>query len=426
MDTAPERLRIAVVGAGIIGACAAHELVRRGHEVTLVEAAVPGGEQAASFGNGAFISPASIIPMAMPGLWRQVPGYLSDPTGPLTIAPASLPRLLPWLCRFLWANATMPRARRTVAALHALLQDGPARHAALAAEIGAPGLIRRDGLLYAYPDRAAFAAEARSWSLRRDHGLVWRELEGEALRTAEPALSPRYGFGILLESGAHCTDPGAYVAAIVARACAAGAVLRRARATGFDMSGGRLGALLTDAGPLPCDRAVIATGIGGAALARRAGDRVPLEAERGYHLAIPGAGVTLRRPVMPSDGRMANTMTAGCLRAAGQVELSRADAAPNWARAEVLLGHLRDTYPGLEIPAEGLQRWQGNRPSTPDGLPVIGPARAAGVFHAFGHGHVGLNAGPATAALLADLIGGRPPAIDPDPYAVGRFRWRGR
>jgi len=417
----PSTSRIAIIGAGITGACIALELIQRGHQVSLLDADTPGGEQAASYGNGAFISPASIIPMSMPGLWRSVPGYLLDRTGPLTIAPTSLPRLTPWLIRFLLSNATMQRARRTAAALHALLQDGPERHLTLATEAGVPQMIRRDGLLYAYPDRTAFEAEARAWRLRRDLGLVWRELEGEALHEAEPALSRRYGFGLILDSGAHCTDPGAYVAAIVARAVALGVVFQRTRATGFETVGNRLTALKTDSGLLPCDIAVVANGIGGAALARQLGDHVPLESERGYHVAIKAPSVTLKRPVMPSDGKMANTMVAGCLRASGQVELSRTEAPPNWRRAEVLLGHLRKTYPELDIPANGVLKWQGNRPSTPDGLPVIGPSRHSQVYYAFGHGHIGLNAGPATAALLADLIECKPPAIDPAPYVRTRF-----
>jgi D-amino-acid dehydrogenase len=94
---------------------------------------------------------------------------------------------------------------------------------------------------------------------------------------------------------------------------------------------------------------------------------------------------------MPSDGKMANTMTAGGLRAAGQVELAASDAPPNWARAAVLLRHLRQTFPGLAREDSAVSQWMGCRPSTPDGLPVIGPARGcADIVHAFGHGHVGL------------------------------------
>src|SRR5262249_36739778 len=97
-----------------------------------------------------------------------------------------------------------------------------------------------------------------------------------------------------------------------------------------------------------------------------------------------------------------------------------------WKRAEVLLDHLRRTYPALagDIPRERLSFWMGHRPSTPDGLPVIGPASAChDVVHAFGHGHVGLAAGPATARLVADVIAGRKSPISIQPYSATRFRW---
>src|SRR3954469_12548872 len=102
-------VRIAGAGAGMIGAATAWELSKDGQEVTLIEPDEPGGPQAASYGNGAWISPASIIPMSVPGLWRKVPGYIADARGPFTIRPTAIAGLLPWLLRFLWAGATQAR-----------------------------------------------------------------------------------------------------------------------------------------------------------------------------------------------------------------------------------------------------------------------------------------------------------------------------
>jgi D-amino-acid dehydrogenase len=419
-------LHVVVIGAGIVGATTALALLRDGHRVTIVEPGEPGGEQAASYGNGAWLSPASVVPMSMPGMWKKVPFYLADPLGPLTIRISALPRLLPWLARFLLAGATVPRVEATARALAPLLRDAPTRHAQLAMEAGVPELIRQDGLLYAYPDRQAFEAEALAWRLRRDNGVRWTELSAAELRACEPALESRYEFGALVAAGAHCTDPGAYVAALVRCAAAQGAALVRSRAIGFEITAGRLRAVQTDRGEVACDRAVIAAGVHAKPLAIAAGDRVSLASERGYHVVVAEPEAVLRRPVMPSDGKMANTMTSNGLRASGQVELASIEAAPNWARAQVLLDHLRRTYPALpnDIPAQRLSTWLGHRPSTPDGLPVIGPASAsADIVHAFGHGHVGLAAAPATAALVADVIAARTPPIPLVPYSPKRFRW---
>lgn len=419
------REHVVVIGYGIVGVSSAIALRKAGYRVTVLEPANPGGEQAASYGNGCWLSPASIIPMSMPGLWRKVPGYILDPEGPLTIRLRHLPRLAPWLWRFLRAGSSVQKVERTARALAGLLGDSPARHTALAQEAGKPDLIRQDGLLYAYPDRAAFEADALGWRLRRDNGIAWRELEGDDLHAFEPTLSARYRFGALVEAGGHCLDPGCYVAALARHARALGAVQMPLKALGFVMSSGRLTAIATDEGTVPCDRAVIAAGIRSKALAAQAGDRIPLESERGYHVEISNPAVAPHVPVMPCDGKMGNTVTRAGLRAAGQVELASVDSPPDWARAAILLRQLLVTYPGLgEEPSRlAVRRWQGHRPSTPDGLPVISPASGCpDIIHAFGHGHVGLAAGPMTGELVASLISGHPAPIDPAPFSATRFR----
>ncbi len=416
---------IVVIGGGIIGLCCAIELLRDGHPVTLLEPETPGGPHQASFGNGAWFSPASVVPTSLPGTWKKVPGYLRDPLGPLSIRWRYLPRLLPWLARYIRAGATVGRVEATARALRALIGDAPERHRRLAQEAGASDLVARQGLLYVFPSRADFEAEALPWRLRRDNGVRWLELSEDELRQQEPALDRRYTFGVLVQDGAHCLDPGGYVAALAAFAGTLGLERRVGNATGFRIVAGRLQTVQTTAGDISATRAVIAAGARSAPLAASAGDRVPLETERGYHVAITAPEATPRHPVMPSDGKMANTVTAGALRIAGQIELAGLDAPPDWRRAGILRDFVLRTYPGLprDLPDDRLSVWMGHRPSIADGLPVIGPAsRCTDIIHAFGHGHIGLAAGPLTGRLVADLLAGRPPVIDPAPYRPARFR----
>jgi D-amino-acid dehydrogenase len=413
-----------VIGAGIVGACTALALLREGHQVTILEPGTPGGEQAASYGNGCWLSPMSVIPPATPGLWRKVPGFLADPLGPLAIRWSYLPKVLPWLARYLASGWTEARVARTAVALRAMLREAPALHAALAEEAGVGQLIERRGLMYVYPSRAEFEAEAMAWRIRRQVGIEWLEWSAEELRQREPGLDRRYGFAALVEEGGHCRDPGAYVAALVALAEAQGARRVAARATGFRIEAGRLRAVTTEAGEIAADRAVISAGAHSKALAAAAGDRLPLESERGYHAMIEDPGAGPRTPLMPSDGKMSITWTDRGLRCAGQVEIAGIDAAPNWKRAEILRDHLLRSFPGLprDLPADRVKLWMGHRPSMPDGLPCIGPARATpDVIHAFGHGHVGLVAAPRTARLVAQILGRRPPELDPAPYSPARF-----
>jgi len=416
--------QVAILGGGILGACCALAAQAEGLSVTLIEPERPGGEQAASYGNGCWLSPQSVVPPAVPGLWKKLPKFLSDPLGPLAIRWPYLPRVAPWLVRYLWAGWTEEKVQRTAHALRRLVEGAPALHAALAEQAGVGHLIERKGLLYIYPSRKDFENEALAWRVRAATGVRWIEIEEDELRQREPDLDRRYTFGVLVEEGGNCRDPGAYVAALVNLAELQGMQRVNARATGFRIEGGRLRAVLTDQGEVAADRAVIAAGARSRPLARAAGDDVPLETERGYHAVIEGAEVGPRTPMMPSDGKMSVTMTEAGLRCAGQVEIAGLEAAPNWKRSEILRDHLLRSFPTLPrtLDPARVKVWMGHRPSMPDGLPVLGPASAsADVVHCFGHGHVGLVAAPRSAALVAAILAGRAPAAALRPYAAKRF-----
>ncbi|WP_424813733.1 NAD(P)/FAD-dependent oxidoreductase [Roseococcus sp. YIM B11640] len=416
--------QLVVIGGGVVGACVAIHAQRAGFEVTMIEPAAPGGEQAASYGNGCWLSPSSTVPPAVPGLWKKVPKFLSDPLGPLAIRWSYFPKVWPWLLQYLRAGSTEEKVLKTGHALRALVAGAPALHAALAEEAGVGHLIERRGLLYIFPDRAAFEAEALAWRVRAQTGVRWIEISEDELRQREPDLDRRYTFGILVEEGGHCRDPGAYVAALVALAEANGMRRVTARASGFRVEGRRLKAVHTDQGEVPAGRAVIAAGAYSKALAREAGDDLPLETERGYHAVIAHPEAAPKMPLMPSDGKMSITMTEQGLRVAGQVEIAGLAAAPNWKRADILRDHLLRSFPGLprEIASERIKVWMGHRPSMPDGLPCIGPAsQTTDILHCFGHGHVGLVAAPRSAELAVALIAGTRAPISAEPYSPRRF-----
>jgi D-amino-acid dehydrogenase len=413
--------KVIVVGAGIIGAVTALNLANAGWNVVLCDGHPPGSEAGASYGNGGWISPASIVPMSMPGLWRRIPGFLLDRNGPLTIDWMSLPRLAPWLVRFLWAGASKARVRRTAKRLNWLLHDGPERHLKLAQQTGQEHLILQKGLLYAYPDRAAFEAEALSWELRRENGVAYVEWDEAALRQSLPALGPGYRFAVHVVEGAHCRDTGRYVAGIVEAARLKGVRFRQSAATAIlDTVAPRV--VLGDGETLSAEHIVVAAGIHSGRLLQRLGVRIPMESERGYHVTVTSGETPFEIPVMPSTGRMANTPTDMGLRLSGQVELATVEKPPNWERAEVLQRHALASYPYLSADkAPDLRLWMGHRPSTPDGLPVIGPlSRYPRLIAAFGHGHIGIAAAPKTADLVLDALENRI-CDDARPFLPNRF-----
>ena len=214
------------------------------------------------------------------------------------------------------------------------------------------------------------------------------------------------------------------MAALADLARARGATFVRARANGFDVRDGRLRAVETGTGPVACDAAVVAAGVRSAALTATLGDRLPLEAERGYHVMIGDPEAGPRTPMMVSDAKMVVNAMDGGLRAAGQVEFAGLDAAPDWRRADILRAHLLGLFPDLplSVPTERTRVWLGNRPSMPDGRPCLGPSRATpDVVYAFGHGHIGLVASARTGRLVAQFVGGQPTEIAVEPFNPRRY-----
>ncbi|MET3910088.1 D-amino-acid dehydrogenase [Bradyrhizobium sp. S3.3.6] len=414
---------VVVIGAGIVGAATAIELLREGHQVTILEPGEIGGDHAASYGNGGWISRSLVVPTSVPGLWRHVPGYLMDPLGPLTIHWRYLPGLLPWLWRFLHSGSTIERVGRTAAAISGLISDCAERHRKLAQEADVPDLLQDTSLLHVFRKRSDFDANALAWRLRQQNGTTWRELDQGQLSSLEPDLDPRYTFAIAVD-GSVCVDPGRYVAALVDHACRRGATIRKGRARGFRIKSGRLQAVQTADGELACDRGVIATGAWSKELVRGLGDRVFLESERGYHAVIQDPEIKLKSRILFTDGKLAITTTPSGLRVTGQVELASLRAKPNWTRAHVLRDFALNAFPGMPktLPHTRQTFWMGHRPSTPDGIPVIGSAsKCADVIYAFGHGHIGMTAAPVTGRIVAEIISEKTPCIDPGPFSARRF-----
>lgn len=418
--------RLVVIGAGAVGVTIALHLRRLGHDVTLLSSDAPGSENAASYGNAGWLSPGSVVPISMPGMWKKVPGYLLDAQGPLRLRPSSLPHISLWLLRFVACGATRARARAIASALRPFLAGAADRHAALAAEAGVPELIQRKGLLIVYPDEAAYKADAFGWQLRRENGVRWNTLDRAALEAVCPGLSPRYGFAAQLPDGAHCADPGGYVAALATLARAQGVHFADGHVDGFVLEAGQVRGVRSSGRVVACDSIIVAAGMGARALGRMLGDSVPLVSERGYHVQVPGLAEEPPLPVMMSDLKFGITPMTGGMRAAGQVEFAPEGAPPDWRRARILLDCLRDGLPLVKIGGfSTVGHWMGNRPSTPDCLPVIGPSPSTrGVFYATGHGHLGLVSAPWTAELIGRMIGGDtvPEAAPYDPARFLRFR----
>jgi D-amino-acid dehydrogenase len=421
MATAAGGKTVGVIGAGMVGVTAASFLLRKGHDVVLLDPGNPG--EGTSFGNAGCFNGSSVVPMSMPGIIRNVPKWLVDPLGPLVVRLGYLPTVAPWLIRFVRAG-TPEKVAQQARALRTLLDDGIETLAPLVQDAGAQDLVQRVGHLFVYRSLGGWQRESAAWKLRADNGIAWDEFDADELRQLEPNLSRDYVKGVLVRENGHTTNPHRLVNSLASAFQRDGGRIDRKRAVGFDIQDGRLSAIRCDEGALSVDAAVIAAGIWSKPLAAELGDRIPLETERGYHLMIRDCEVTSRIPIADAQGKFVATPMELGLRLAGTVELAGLDAPPNWERAQILLRHAQRMFPALrsEYPEDRLSMWMGHRPSLPDSLPVIGASRRTrDVVYAFGHGHVGMACAAKTGKTVAEVVSEEPPQVDVGPFSPRRF-----
>lgn len=409
------RTEIAVIGGGVIGLACALRLAEGGHKTVLIEPATPGS--GASHGNAGTIADYAVMPVGTPSVLRNLPSLLLDRNSPLAIRRSAILGLAPWLIRFL--RESLPdRARANAAALGTLLSDAATLWQELAASIGATDLIRANGALYVYETGAAYQDAARDMATRRALGVSAELLDAATLARMEPALPPMAG-AAFFPKALFLSDPGAMVARLAQAVVAAGVVHLPHRADRLErLTGGQVRVQ----GPgldVTARKVVLAAGAHSRALALQAGDRIPLDTERGYHLEWDMPEPLLSRPACPTSRGFYLCPMTGRLRAAGTVELGGLTAPPSRHRLDRLEQGVRSIFPQLGRPDRS---WMGFRPSIPDSLPVIGPSAGGdAVIHAFGHGHIGLTLAPATARLVAAVVAGNSTDSALSPVRATRF-----
>jgi D-amino-acid dehydrogenase len=408
---------VVVIGAGIIGIAAACHLAEQGRSVLLLDRGEPG--HGASFGNAGAFAFSDVMPLASPGIMRKVPRWLLDPLGPLAIPPAYLPRIAPWLWRF-WRASRPAAAERSMIAQVALMRLSSAAMDALVVRAGLRNMVRADGTLELYESEAEWRAALPTWELRAAQGIAVTHLHGAAITELQPGLAPQFAHATFVPGWQTVTDPYLFTLGLLKHAMAHGAQFRRNEAIALEPEAEAVRIRLSDSGLVTARHVVIACGAWSRPLARLAGDDVPLETERGYNTTLPPGAFDLRRQLTFGGHGFVVTPIGGGVRVGGAVELGGLRRAPDFRRSAAMLAKAKRFLPALKT--EGGKPWMGFRPSLPDSLPVIGPARrSARVVYAFGHGHLGLTQAAATGAVIADLVAGRRPAIDIAPFSARRF-----
>ncbi|WP_295316858.1 FAD-dependent oxidoreductase [Roseobacter sp.] len=408
---------VAVIGAGIVGVSTGIWLRRAGFDVTLIDRAGPG--KGTSHGNAGILAACAMVPVTSPGLIRKAPGMLVSSDFPLFLRWTYLPKLAPWLVKYL-ANANDSDTRRIAAGIAPIVTDSVSQHKALTGDIGLGHWVTESDYCFGYRDRAAFDAESYTWGLRREAGFEPELIEGDDVREYEPNVSQQISCVAVVRDHGFIRDPGGYVGALAAAFEASGGKIVIADVKDFDLSGGKISAVETSEGRIGCDKAVLATGVWSKPLMRKLGLNVPLESERGYHIVFEAAENGPTRPMMIASGKFVATPMAQGVRCAGVVELGGLGAGPSKAPLKMLRRQAKAAFPRMTATQE--IEWLGHRPAPSDSLPLIGQIGKTGVWTGFGHHHIGLTGGPKTGRLLAGLISGQPTNMDMAPYAPERFR----
>lgn len=409
---------IVVVGAGVIGVTIAYELRRRGRSVILVDRDEPG--LGASYGNMASIAVTEFMPASRPAIWRQMPGWLLDPEGPVRIRPAYMPSLVPWFARFLAASrpSKLRQLEAQGAALCGRVYDDLLP---LLRDTGLSDMLTEEGCLALYADDAELAADRDHIEILERFGFAHRHLDGGEVRVLEPDISDRINKAVLFPDNRSIRDPYRLVLAIFDKFRELGGTFVKGEVVGFDMAASALKSVrLADGRAIDADKAVLCAGAYTARLSAMLRESIPLETERGYHTQIMSPGVSLSHSIIWPARAFMVTPTAGGLRVGGTVEMAGLDAPPDYRRSKITVKRALEALSGLRV--EGTSEWMGHRPALPDTVPVIGPsAKVSNVFYATGHGHLGLTYAATTGRIIGDIATGAPPPLDIRPYRVDRF-----
>jgi D-amino-acid dehydrogenase len=406
-----------VLGAGIVGVCAALHLAKRGLAVALIDRRAPGEET--SYGNAGIIEGNTYFPYPFPLKISALLKIAFKQAPEANYHLSYLPKLAPWLFAYL-RHSTAEAMFEFAAKMRPLFAASIAEHETLMRESGAERYLRTNGWLKVYRTARAFEAAKPDLDAIAAAGLAFEPLDLARSLALEPGLSPVFERGIFWPQAASVSNPQAVTRAYVALFRSLGGVTLTGDARSLHRSDGRW-RVDTSEGPVDAPDAVVALGPWASDVLDPLGIRLPLEVKRGYHRHFrPEGNRGLNRPVLDAEVGYAVVPMEQGLRLTTGAEFAHRDAPPTPVQFDRLMPQARALFP-LGAPVE-TEPWMGRRPCFPDSMPAIGRAPGQpGLWLDFGHAHWGLTLGPVSGRLLAEMMTGATPFTDPAPYSAARF-----
>ena len=413
--------KTAVLGAGIIGICCAIELRRKGLDVTLFDECPPG--EKTSSGNAGVICTAGIAPYASPTILPQLPAYATNTNPSFKFHwPHFLP-LLPWTTQFIF-NCNWTRYKQCLTSLSYISNDAVKLHKGLLQEANTFNLFRDRGWLKLYRTNEDFATSKRERENYDQHNVSTTILDRDDIQALEPVITRHYSKGILLDGSPFVTNPKSVCESYFNLFMTRGGKFQQDRILELLPQESNW-KITTPKCSHQFDNVVLALGADSLPFLSELKIKVPLAIERGYHLAFSMREMsTLSRSIIDTQkGLVMTPMNIGdeaLIRVTSAVNLIARKTSPRYSQILDLLPEMKTILPLGEQKLD--EPWVGHRPSTPDSIPVIGPAPDnPGLWLAFGHGHLGLTLGPKTGKLIASSISGEKIDLEAKAFSATRF-----
>lgn len=411
---------ILIVGGGLIGAASAYYLKQQGATVTLIDRGRFGG--GCSHANCGYISPSHILPLCKPGAVASTLKTMFKKNSPFAIRPRFDFELFGWLMTF----AGKCNYRDMIKAGHArhnLLESSRELYLSLMQSgVLDDCELHTDGLIFVHQSESHFKHFAETDKLlREEYGLGAQAYAGEELTALEPALKPGIAGGWLYECDSH-VRPDKVMSAWHRRLLEEGVnIIENCEFQSLNQSNGQVASIETSTGTMTADQIVFATGAWSPLLASQLKAKIPIQPGKGYSMTMPRPSICPKYPMIFEEHRVAITPMDSGYRIGSTMEFAGFDASINETRLQILTDGAKHYL--REPLAEPVQeKWAGWRPMSADGVPLIGKLpKFKNAWLAAGHSMLGLSMGTATGKLVAELIAGSDPHIDPQPYRIDRF-----
>ncbi|CAG1006624.1 D-amino-acid dehydrogenase [Phycisphaerales bacterium] len=410
--------RVIVVGSGIVGASCAYELALRGWSVELIDRAAFGA--GCSHGNCGYICPSHVYPLARPGAIAATLPLMFRPNSPFKVRIRPDLSLLAWFAKFSRC-CDARKAEETSIALHALLVAAKVRYEEIMALEKIDCDYEARGCLFISMHEAhmsAFEADNRRMIDRFGYGA--RRLNGAELARMEPTLRDGLGGAWMFDCDSHLRSDR-FMSGMKAVLTRRGVVIREnCEARALEGSGERAATLATSRGPLRADAFVFATGAWTPLLSELIGIRLPIVPGKGYSVTARRPAHCPAYPMVFDEHRVAITPFGTGYRIGSTMEFAGYDERLRPERI-ALLKDSAALYLRHSEPLADEEPWWGWRPMVPDGRPFIDfVPRFKNVMVAAGHSMIGMSTGPATGQLVAEMLGGEEPHLEPGWFRVGR------